>query len=85
METILDRFGRIVIPKKMREAFNLSPGSPVRIEEGKEGILIRPVEGEPNLIEKEGVLVFSSKSVGDLEQTLHELRQSRNQLLGGMD
>ena len=47
MEATLDRFGRIVIPKKMREYFNLRPGSPVRIEEGQDGILLKPVEGEP--------------------------------------
>jgi len=83
MEAILDRFGRIVIPKKIREEFNLGPGSPVSIEAGKEGILLRPVEGGPNLIEKKRVLVYSGKPVGDLEKTLHELRQGRNQLLGG--
>ena len=84
METTLDRFGRIVIPKKIREGFNLGAGSPVRIEEGQEGIVLKPIEGDPCLSEKDGVLVFSGKCVGDMEGVLDELRQQRHQALRGM-
>ncbi len=65
METTLDRFGGIVIPKKLREDFNLHFGSPIRIVESKEGIFLTPVEGEPNLVDKDGVLVFSGKTIGN--------------------
>ena len=67
METVLDQFGRIVIPKKTRDDFNLRTGSSIRIEEGKGEILLKPVEGESNLVEKDGVLVFSGQSAGDIE------------------
>ena len=59
MEATLDRFGRIVIPKKIREDFHLQVGSSIRIEEGEGEIVLKPVEGEPNLVKKDGVLVFS--------------------------
>ncbi len=83
MEAILDKFGRIVIPKKIREDFNLRPGSPIRIEEGKEEILLKPIEGEPSLTEKDGVLVFTGKSLENLEAKIEESRRERNQSLGG--
>lgn len=85
METTLDRFGSIVIPKKIREVFNLRAGSPVQIEERNDGILIKPIETEPNLIEKDGVLVFSCKSIGDVEKALDDLRQDRHRSLGRME
>ncbi len=83
MEAILDKFGRIVIPKKIRDDFSLGPGSPIHIEKGKNEILLKPVEGEPGLIEKDGVLVFTGKAVVNLETRIEDLRNERSELLGG--
>ena len=83
MEAILDKFGRIVIPKKVRDDFSLRPGTSIRIEEGKNEILLKPIEGEPSLTKKDGVLVFTGKSMGNLETKIEEIRRERNQFLGG--
>lgn len=83
METTLDKFGRIVIPKKIREDFNLKLGSPIRIEEGKKEILLTPIEEEPTLVEKEGVLVFTGIPTEDIENQVDLIRKQRSQLLGG--
>ena len=83
MEATLDRFGRIVIPKKIREDFHLQVGSSIRIEEGEGEIVLKPVEGEPNLVKKDGVLVFSGKAVGNVETAIEEHRQERNKMLRG--
>ena len=81
MEATLDRFGRIVIPKKIREEFHLHAGSSLRIEEGKRGIWLTPVEDEATLVEKEGVLVFSGKTVGNIETAIEEHRHERSNML----
>ena len=83
METTLDRFGRIVIPKKIREDFHLQVGSPIRIEEGEGEIVLKPVEGEPSLVTKDGVLVFSGKTVGNIEAAIEENREGRSKMLRG--
>jgi len=77
METTLDRFGRIVIPKEIRDDFNLKPGSRIRIEESEQVIILKPLEGEPNLHWKDGVLVFSGTSFGDLSEALAKQREDR--------
>jgi len=77
METSLDRFGRIVIPKKIREDFNLKAGSPIRIEESEQAIILKPIHGEPNLHEKEGVLVFTGTPLEDLGDALAKHREER--------
>ena len=46
METTLDRFGRIVIPKKVRKDFNLKPGAHLKIEETDDTIVLKPVSDE---------------------------------------
>jgi AbrB family looped-hinge helix DNA binding protein len=69
METSLDRFGRIFIPKKIREDFNLKAGSLIRIKEGDQEIILKPVRGEPNLHVKDGVLVFTGTFLLDPDDT----------------
>ena len=77
METTLDRFGRIVIPKEIRDDFNLKPGSQIRIEESDQVIILKPMQGESNLHWKDGVLVFSGTPLGDLAKELEKHREDR--------
>jgi bifunctional DNA-binding transcriptional regulator/antitoxin component of YhaV-PrlF toxin-antitoxin module len=65
-ETIVDRFGRIVIPKKIREDFK-----------SEQGIVLKPVRGEPNLHWKDGVLVFTGSALGNLNEALAKHREDR--------
>ena len=78
-ETIVDRFGRIVIPKKIRDDFNLEAGTQIRFEESEQGIVLKPVHGESNLHWKDGVLVFSGSALGDLCDALAKHREERAQ------
>ena len=68
MEAILDKFGRIVIPKQVRDDLGLSPGAVLRVEEAGEGIVLKPVPGQSPLIVEDGVLVFTGEVAGDLER-----------------
>lgn len=82
MEVSIDQFGRIVIPKQVREHFALTSGSQMELQETDDSIVLKPLYGEPNLIEKDGVLVFSGKAVGDLDQALEKHREERLNLIG---
>ena len=82
MQTTIDRFGRIVLPKKLRDDFNLEPGSQIFIEESGQEIILKPIHGEPNLRLKEGVLVFSGVPLGDLNDALAKHREERSKSIG---
>ena len=77
MEATIDKFGRIVSPKEIRDDFNLGPGSQIRIEEGDQAIILKPVAGEQNLHWKDGVLVFTGVLMGDLKKVLETHREDR--------
>jgi AbrB family looped-hinge helix DNA binding protein len=77
METTLDRFGRIIIPKGVRDDMGLEAGAILQIEKEGEKIVLQPVHGEPQVMEKKGVLVFTGTAVGDVGAALHEHRKSR--------
>lgn len=77
MNTTLDRFGRIVIPKQMRDGLGLQPGITLRIEEREDEIRLKPLrEGSPTH-EKDGILVFSGEAAGDLVGAVGASRESR--------
>lgn len=74
MDTTIDRFGRIVIPQKNRNDFNLKAGTQISIEASEQAIILKPIHAEPNLILKEGVLVFSGSPTGNIEEALKKHR-----------
>jgi AbrB family looped-hinge helix DNA binding protein len=54
----LDDAGRIVIPKKMREALHLEPGDTLEVERAGEALVLRPVAGWMPLTKEHGVWVL---------------------------
>ena len=77
METTIDRFGRIVIPKDVRDDMGLEAGAVLQIEKEGEKIVLQPIQGEPQVMEKKGILVFTGTAVGDVGAALHEHRKRR--------
>lgn len=77
METTLDRFGRIVIPKPLRDDLGLHEGSVLEIEERDDGIVLSVRRVEPDLMREEGVLVFTGEATGDLERAVEDHRRRR--------
>ena len=58
METTLDKFGRIVIPKKIRDNLGLTPGITIKIETAGKEVVLKPLLEESPVEFKDGVLVF---------------------------
>jgi AbrB family looped-hinge helix DNA binding protein len=77
MEAMLDRFGRIVIPKRVRQDLGLHVGSVLEIEERDDQIVLSVRRDQPDLVREDGVLVYTGEAAGDLEQTVEAQRRSR--------
>ncbi|MFW5743322.1 MAG: AbrB/MazE/SpoVT family DNA-binding domain-containing protein [Spirochaetota bacterium] len=67
MTTTIDKGGRVVVPKKLRDQFHLLPGTEVEITADLDGIRVRPRGGEPSLIRKNGFLVHHGLEPADLD------------------
>ena len=78
MEAVIDKFGRILLPKKIRKTMGIKPGAVLTIQEDPQGIHLKVVEEKAPLFEKKGVLVFSGVPMGEFLTILDEVRNQRN-------
>ena len=77
METRLDKFGRVVLPKTIRDHLDLKAGQVLKVERADEEVILKPVEKELPLHIKNGVLVFSGAVTGDIAKAVKEHREGR--------
>lgn len=73
----IDGFGRLVIPKAVRDRLGLTPGTTVRIEEAQGGLVIRPARDEPQVTRVNGVLVLTTPAVSPVEDGVRADRAAR--------
>ena len=78
METTLDKLGRIVIPRQLREDLGLRPGIRLQIEECQEEIRLKPIHGEDKVVLKDNVLVFTGDAAGDIIKAVEGQRRERS-------
>ncbi len=82
----IDRAGRIVLPKPVRERLQLAPGDQLDIEALDDLITLRPWRGTAQLRKKRGVWVFrcgEPLSEATVRDTLEQVRRERtDELLG---
>lgn len=83
MQMTLDRFGRMVLPKMIRDHFGLQPGDVIEAEEHSDAIVLRPVT-PTGCIRREGrALVFTGKATGDIAGVLGGVRDARLNRMAG--
>lgn len=85
MTVQIDKAGRIVLPKKTRERLRLRAGSQLMLEERPEGVLLRPVERQPSLVDRGGILVHMGQAPDDFDWTrvVDDHREERLKDLAG--
>lgn len=62
MTVKIDKAGRIVLPKDVRDRLRLRAGTSLELEERVEGLVLRPVRQRPSMIQKDGVWVHLGKA-----------------------
>jgi AbrB family looped-hinge helix DNA binding protein len=80
MKTTIDKAGRLVIPKKLRERAGLQPGAEVDVRLNEEGTLeiTQPPQGE--VVYKNGLAFWRSGrkiTAGEIDQAIQQAREER--------
>ena len=82
MVVTIDNAGRLVVPKSLREQFNLTAGCELEVEAVGDGIRLRRAAAEPALVRKEGILVHHGNTrtaldIGDFVRAERNARHAR--------
>jgi AbrB family looped-hinge helix DNA binding protein len=82
----IDKAGRVILPKPVRDRLGLRAGSELEIEETGGGVMLRPAERRPSLIKKQGLWVHTGKVPAgfDVVQAIREDREDRIRKLAGL-
>lgn len=87
METTLDKYGRIVVPKSARDQLGIKAGTEliVEVEEGR--LVLKPVPERAALEERDGLLVSTAEVPPDVDvqSVIDELRAERTRKIAGLD
>ncbi len=81
-KTRLDRFGRVLIPKPLRDALGLQAGDELAVEVIDGALWIRPAIDAGSFEVCEGVVVYGGRRAGDLEGAVDAAREGRLRGLG---
>jgi AbrB family looped-hinge helix DNA binding protein len=80
----LDKAGRVVIPKPLRDKMRLAAGDVFQLESREEEIVLRPVRREVPLFKERGVWVYrtgnplSAEKTNSLLDAIREEREDRH-------
>jgi AbrB family looped-hinge helix DNA binding protein len=77
----IDKAGRVVIPKLLREELHLEAGDKLEMESAGEQITLRPVRGTGPLMKEDGVWVFHTGQplpASTTDETLQQIREERD-------
>lgn len=77
----IDKAGRVVIPKPVREELHLEPGDSLEMESAGERITLRPVRGAGPLTKEHGVWVFRTGKplpASATDELLQRIREERD-------
>lgn len=78
----IDKAGRIVLPKLVRDELQLSPGDSLEVDSSEERVILRPVRGNARIYKKQGVWVINAGaplSEDVVEKTTQQVRREREQ------
>ena len=81
-KSTLDKAGRVVLPKPLRDELQLAPGDALEVESCGEEVMLRPVRGQARLRKKRGIWVYrcgEPLSHAEVEATRQQVRREREE------
>ena len=81
--TAIDRFGRIVIPKSVRDTLGIDPATELTVNVEGDQILLTPILDPERLIVRDGVTLFEGELLEDMGSMLEVVNHRRVRVAAG--
>jgi len=75
----MDKAGRVILPKPVRERLGLHEGSDLEMQETPEGLMLTPADRQPSMVKKDGLWIHTGKVPPgfDAVQAIRDDREDR--------
>ena len=82
----IDKAGRIVVPKPLRERLGLRAGTEIEVDESADGLTLKPVTEKPTMVRENGFWVHQGVPPSGFDWNRHteEERAMRHQQVSGL-
>jgi AbrB family looped-hinge helix DNA binding protein len=82
----IDKAGRVILPKRVRDRLGLRAGSDLEIQETAEGVVLKPADRRPSLVKKGSFWVHTGEipSGYDILKAINEDREERMRKAWGL-
>jgi len=79
MELKIDKAGRIVVPKPLRERLGFKPDTELEAIEQPEGVLLKRVQQRPSMVKVEGLWVHQGRAEpgANWDRILEDVREEQ--------
>ena len=86
MTLTIDKAGRLVLPKPVRDRFGLHEGSRLELSETADGIVLRQADEEPSMVKRNGRWVFRGELPAGYEfvQPVREVYEERGRRVSAL-
>lgn len=82
----VDDFGRVLIPKPIRDNVGFEPGTRLEVVEEAGNVILKPRDDEGHLEVRDGILVHvGGRITGDMTNIIEKVREERTRQILGMD
>ncbi len=84
MDVKIDKSGRIVVPKSLRDRLGLKPDMALEVHEQADGMLLRVPVPQPTMVKIDGLWVHQGTAHANADWTsvLEEVREERLRAVG---
>jgi AbrB family looped-hinge helix DNA binding protein len=82
----MDKAGRVILPKPVRDRLGLQEGGDLEILDIPEGVVLKRAELRPSMVKKQGLWVHTGKLPPgfDIVQAIRDDREERIRKLAGL-
>lgn len=81
----IDKAGRVILPKPIRDRLGLREGGDLELQETPEGVMLKATGNQPAMVKKDGLWVHTGKLPRgfDIVQAIRDDREDRIRKLAG--
>jgi AbrB family looped-hinge helix DNA binding protein len=82
----IDKAGRVILPKPVRDRLGLHEGSDLEMQETPEGLVLTPADRRPSMVKKDGLWIHTGKVPPrfDAVQAIRDDREDRIRKQSGL-